>query len=249
MEFKTRKEVEEFIEKSKYIGGGSQGECYVDSQRENVYKIYYNFLDPIEEDTPIEASEILQFQDINSGLVMFPKDIIAINGDIIGDISKYARGKNLDTLNPLLVDLNHLIKLCRLAIKEIELLSRKRVILYDVVFNTLLGDNLYIVDTKDYSWSLESYEETLKNNIKQFNLSILWFLIDDLFESIIEKNKLLREMYKTEGLDISVIDFIIELKNYLSEILGREISTLGDARSLMNKNHRRTFYKRSLVLY
>ena len=88
------------------------------------------------------------------------KDIIAINGDIIGDISKYARGKNLDTLNPLLVDLNHLIKLCRLAIKEIELLSRKRVILYDVVFNTLLGDNLYIVDTKDYSWSLESYEET-----------------------------------------------------------------------------------------
>lgn len=249
MEFKKRSDVDKLIKENKSIGGGSQGECYVDRKRENVYKIYYNFLDPTEYDIPPEEREILQFKNIKNNLVKFPQDIITLNGIIIGDISKYAKGTNLDSLNPLTVDLNHLIKLCMLAIKEIELLSRQRVVFYDVLYNTLLGDSIYIVDTKDYSWSLLPYEQTLRDNIKQFNLAILCFLIDDLFEDIIEKNNLLKEMYRTKGLDISIIDFIIELKKYLSEVLGKELNTLGEARSLVNKKHRETFYKRSIILY
>lgn len=248
MEFKTHKDVEEFINGNKFLGDGSQGKCYVDKRRELVYKFYFNYFDPIEDDDPIDKEEILRFSHINSDLVMFSKDIILFQGEIIGDISKYAKGTNLIETNPFAVNLNWLIKLCEIALKDLELITEANVEIYDTVYNTLLGDRLYLIDAKDYTWSKRSYNETLAINTARFNEGIMYFLVSGLFEEVIRRNKVLKEMYRTKGNNISIIDFIIELKQYLSELLGTEIEELESAKSLLNKKRVRSNYKRTIEL-
>lgn len=114
--------------------------------------------------------------------------------------------------------------------------------------NLLLGRKLYLIDTFDYTWSELSYDENLLYNEYQFNLSIMYFLISNLFEEIVETSNVLQEMYATEGRGISIIEFINELKNYLSKVLGKEITRLGEARILRNKEQYDTMYKRTIEL-
>lgn len=248
MEFKTRKEVYDFLKKCTYIDEGSQGKCYVDRNKKLVYKVYFNFFDPIEEDLILREDEVLRFKNVKSSLVSFPKDIITLNGLIIGDITKYINATNLCKLDPFRISLSRLIRLCELAIKEIELLSRQNVKTDDVSHNILLGRKLYLIDTYDYTWSESSYDETLLHNEYQFNLSIMYFLISNLFEEIVATSNILQEMYATEGKGISIIEFINELKNYLSKVLGKEVTRLGQARVLRNKKQYYTIYKRSIKL-
>lgn len=246
MEFKTREGVYHFLKSCTYIDEGSQGRCYVDRERKLVYKVYFNFFDPIEEDKIFEKSEILRFKDAKSNFVMFPKDIITLNGLIIGDITKYVNATNLYKINPFRISLNRLIRLCELALKEIELLSKQNIKTDDMAHNLLLGRKLYLIDTFDYTWSEVSYAENLSCNEYQFNLSIMYFLISNLFEEIVATSDILREMYNTEGKGISITEFINELKNYLSKILGKEITRLGEARVLRNKKEYDTMYKRKV---
>ena len=247
MEFISKASVDKFMKKNKNIGFGQEGECFVDSKRELVYKFYNSFLDSIEDENP-SKERILAFKDVKTELVMFPQDIIVLENRIIGDVTKYANGKNLYKTNPFSVDLNRLIRLCEIAIKEIELLAKQGVQCYDVLYNILLGDKLYLIDGKDYIWSKYGYTETLSSNMRQFNLSIMYFLVAKLFEEVISKNKILEDMFKTEGRDITITEFIIELKNYLSELVGKEIKTLEEARSLVDKKKSETPYIRLLEL-
>ena len=249
MEFKTRREVEEFIKKSKYLGGGSQGECYLN--QDLAYKFYFSFLDPIEDDPLLTKDEILKYKDIDSNIFIFPQDVVFLNGEIIGDITKYAKACNLYKINPLTIDLNRLLKLCAIALKEIELISKRKIRCFDMLYNILLGDSFYIIDTIEYTLDdYFSYEELNNINQSQFNLEVIWFLISGLFDEIIAQNKELNEMYREirVGNYISLLEFINKLKNYLSEIIDYEIDNLGDARKLINKKHHNSPYERLIVL-
>lgn len=247
MEFKNEKSVYDFMRKSKYLGFGQEGECYVDQKRKFAYKFYNSFLDSIEDNEP-SKEKILAFKDVKSNLVMFPQDIITLDSMIIGDISNYANGKNLYRISPYPIGLNRLIRLCELALKELELLTKQGIRCYDIIYNMLLGDQIYLIDGSDYFWSDLTYEETLAINKQQFNLSIMYFLISGIFEEVISNNKILQEMYDTLGNDISIIEFINRLKNYLSEIVGKEITNLGEARKLKNKHQREVPYARLIEL-
>lgn len=68
MEFKTREEVYAFLKNCTYLDEGSQGRCYVDKKRKFVYKLYFSFLDPVEDDINWDKSEILTFSDIELDL-------------------------------------------------------------------------------------------------------------------------------------------------------------------------------------
>lgn len=245
--FASESEVYEFMKTHRFIGAGSGGECYIDKSESFVYKFYYSFLDRLEDDPELIKEDILKFSHIKNNLVIFPFDVISINEEIIGEASRYVKGVNLYQLNPFTVDLDRLIKLCELALKELTILTRENVAIYDTVYNTLLGEQLYLIDTTEYTWSKEPFTETLKANIKSFNISIMLFLISGIFDEAISSNKILNEMYKTKGEDISIIEFIRELKSYLSEILGIEVKNLARARILQNKKRVRTFYERGIV--
>ena len=180
--------------------------------------------------------EILQFKDIQSSTFLFPQDVILLNGEVIGDVTPYRRAKNLYSVDPLNVKLDRLIKLLVIALKEIEYISRKQVNSYDVMYNILLGKQFYIVDTLDYSINDRDYEDILRDNMKYFNLGIMYFLVDGLFDGVVSQNTLLREMYDLKGRDISILEFTVELKKCLEEILGHEITYLREARDLQDQN-------------
>ena len=248
MEFKTREEVYEFLKKCTYLDEGSQGKCYVDKEKQLVYKLYFSFLDPFDEDIILEESDILAFKDIKTDMIIFPKDIIKLNGVVIGDITRYVDAQNLYKINPLRVDINWLLSLCELALKEIEYISKEHIKIFDMLYNIMLGNKFYIVDTLEYSKSQEDYAKILLTNLSQFNLSIVFFLVSGIFEEVIKDNHFLNSMYKSLGYGISIIEFIKELKKYLSELVGKEIKTLEEARHLVDKKKSETPYIRLLEL-
>ncbi len=57
-------------------------------------------------------------------MIIFPKDVIKLNGVVIGDMTRYVNAQNLYKINPLTLDINWLLSLCELALKEIELISK-----------------------------------------------------------------------------------------------------------------------------
>lgn len=156
--------------------------------------------------------------------------------------------KNLYKINPLFININRLIQLCELALKEIELLSRKSIQMYDTLYNVMLGDRFYIVDTLEYSRSWEEYSKVLSINLAQFNLSIIYFLISGIFEEVIKNNQILQGLYSSLGHEISIVEFIEELKKYLSELVGKEIITLAEASKFKDKETTGTIYMRLLEL-
>jgi len=245
MVFKTKEDVYHYLDALEYITLGSQGESYRD--RTSVYKIFHGFEDESEEEL-FSKGQILQFKDVKNKTFIFPNELILLKERIIGYIAKYVQAKNLYETNPLRINLERLKKVIELALKDIELISRKGISCDDIMYNILLGKRLYIIDTIGYTLSDEDYTKLYKENVRLFNLEIMFFLVDGIFEEVIRGNKILKEMYHSRGNDISVIEFIDRLKDYLSELMGKEITTLKNARPLMDKKIENHEYQRSLVL-
>ena len=234
MTFHSREEVMNFICTLIHLGDGSQGVCYVDKNFRKVYKFYRSYLEF--DDILYTKEEILQFKDIKSSTFLFPEEVILLNDEVIGDVTPYRNAKNLCSLNPLNIRLDRLIKLLVIALKEIEYISRSGVNSFDVMYNILLGNKFYFVDTLDYSINDRDYKAILSDNMKYFNLGIMYFLVDGLFDGIVSQNAKLKEMYDLKGRDISILEFTVELKKYLSEILGHEITYLREARDLRDQD-------------
>jgi len=248
MEFKTREDAYALMKRCKYLDGGSQGKCYVDRRKGLVYKFYQSFLDPIDDNSFFTEEEVLAFKHIKSDMFVFPYDVMKQGSEVIGDISIYKDAINLYKLNPLTVDLNRLLSLCEIAIKEVELITRQSVNCYDMLYNIMLGDRLYVVDSLDDSLRERDYNELLLDNMEQFNVSIIDFLISNLFENVIKENRILQEMCDSKCVDTSITIFITELKKYLSELVGREITFLNEAIRYRNKEEIETDYKRLILI-
>ena len=233
MVFHTREEIECFMHSLVYLGQGSQGVCYKDRQSKVVYKFYHSYFENDFEGV-YGKEEIEKFKNIKSSTFVFPKDVMMLNDQVIGDITPYKKAKNLYQVNPFNINLDRFIKLVALAVKDIEELSKKGIQSYDVMYNILWGYQLYIIDTLEYSFRDQDWRWIWQRNLSYFNLEIMYFLVDGIFGDVINHYSKLRDMYESKGREINIVAFIMELKNCMSKMLGHEITYLKEAKEFQD---------------
>lgn len=250
MNFKTEEEAKKFISNLIVLDStGSQGVTYTDREFKKVYKIFHSFLDGdyLKDPDYLSKEALLQFKDIKTKTFIFPKDVIMLYGIVIGYIMPYVPAINLYKLGPYHINLDWLIKVVRDALLDIELISAHKIATYDVMYNIMLGSRLFVIDTQDYAKSPEMDEETLlRKNMIPLNLEVMYFLVDGIFETVIKNNKRLMDMLNSSGQNLNVIDFIIEFRCFIEDLLHKKISTIYEAAALMNQNITNNRYLRLL---
>lgn len=254
MEFKSREELAHFIYGLPVIGRGSQGECRYRKKDEKVYKILSKFSDPYYDpdfDTYYSEDEILKFKNVKNDTAIFSEDVISINGEIYGDIQKYVKAKNLYKINPFLVNLDNFEGAVIKALDDVDLLSRKGITTYDVTYNTLYQDDvnsgkMYLIDTLDWNYSSLSTDKVRKMNAKNFSYEIFLFLVDSIFSDFVDSSSQLSELF--EGKE-DCLEFIRLFRNELSEVVGRKIDFLADAKVFADKRVKETPYQRDCKVF
>lgn len=240
MKFRSEEELQGFINNLQYLNMGSQGTCYLRNKK--VFKIFHRDLDD-DEDYIIEhdKNEILRFSNIDNKTFIWPKDVIELNNEVIGYVSDYVDAKNLYKINPLNINLNRFIKNIKEAKKDIKIISNNGIVTYDMMYNTLYGRRFYCIDQDEYSFSEKDPKLIEQDNNNNFDIELYYFLIDNYFDNIIKNNKELSELYKYKKEDILV--FIELLKKYLSELVGKDITALKDAKKYVIKSNRCTYQR------
>lgn len=256
MKFKTKLEFLDFLnnmleyEYFKKIGIGSQGICYLDVKSNKVYKIFHQFDDEFTKECEdfcvnYTKEEILRFSHIQNDTFVWASNVIIVGEEIIGYISEFIEGKTLYTTNPLLINLDEFAKGVKKVDNDIKIISNNNVKTYDVMYNTIYGkDGIFIKDYDEYCYSDMDSNKLYEINTDNFNLEIMYFLIDNYFDEFISKNKTLKEMYKSKGININ--EFICLFKTHLSETLDKEIIYLKDAKKCLNKKRNKCNYQRIL---
>lgn len=235
--FSSVSEVEKFLISLELMGMGSQGTVYKSKNGKYAYKIFHDFEE--EDFNDWTQEEILKFSDVKNDTYIFPIDTIMLKDTAIGYITEAIVGKDLCNVNPFMVDLNFLVYAIEKALFDVQKISEGHVWTYDVMYNIMLGKNIYVVDSLEYSrlWAIPS-KEIYEHNIYTYNMGFMYFLVDDYFDDVVNSNKILREMYMTKGKGISIIEFIETFKKYLSELVGREVTCLDMARKYVNKRRK-----------
>ena len=204
-------------------GGGGDGTCYYNPKIDKVIKIFHCFDEPFLYDYP-SKEEVLKFNSI-------------------GYIADYIKAKNLYKTNPLDINLLEFMTGILNMYKDIIKISNEGIVIYDLIYNLMQNKNeIYAIDTDDYFFS--DKDDILKRNVNTFNESIMIFLVDNYFDEFVQSNKKLLEMYK--GKDINLVDFITLFYKLLSENIGKDIITLNDAKSLVNKKYYEPNFIRSI---
>lgn len=237
MVFRNSSELIDKLRKMREIGFGSQGTAYYDPITKKVYKIFfYAYEEDFEEDkdTLYKESELLKFKDISNDTVIFPKESIIVKDEIVGYITPFVEGKNLDRIDPLKINYNSFLMASEVALRDIEKLSYDKVAMYDVIYNTMYKDgSLKIIDTDEFSYSSKSIEEINQDNMYFFNTGLILFLTYGLFEEFIQSNSKLSSLYSDKK---DIITFLKVFRDILSKKVGKEIITLEDASSCLNKH-------------
>lgn len=237
MNFKNKEHLLIFLRMlGKEIGMGSQGLVYLDEKKGKVYKIFHQFFDDYDADCYItyDIEQIKKFSNVANQTFVWSEDVIYVNNEVVGSVSKYVKGKNLYMIDPLQINLNRFINGIEMVQKDIKTISKHGILTYDIMYNTLYNNGkFYIVDHDEYSYSYENPVALMEKNFDNFNLEIMFFLIDNYFDEFISNSKILTSMYGEKGIDIIV--FIKELKKLLSEYVGNEINYLKQAKSCLNK--------------
>lgn len=99
-----------------------------------------------------------------------------------------------------------------------EMISKQGILTYDMMFNILYNQDFFIIDHDEYMFKDLDWQILNKENKKNFNMELFYFLIDGYFDEFIKKYPLLRKMYKEKEIDI--LDFLKLFRNKLSEIIG-----------------------------
>lgn len=209
------------------LDNGSQGVCYRIGNK--VYKIFFQFLDELEEDIiEYNKDEILQFDSIVNDTYIFPSNVILVGDVVVGYITDYVNAKSLDKINPLSINLDLLEKKLESVYSDIKIISDCGVRSFDVVYNILYGRcGFKIIDTMEYTKPDIDVGELYMINKDNFNTGIKLFLTDDYFDEFILCNNSLYNMYCDP--DVDMILFLKEFRKGLSEKEGREITKLRDA--------------------
>lgn len=240
MEFYSVQDLKNFLFKQKFLGSGSQGSCFVNFERDTVYKIFNAFL--IDEEDPYYSYEdIMGFSFVKNGSFVWPVDIIKVDNMIVGYTMLYVNSTDLFRVNPLKINLNLFRKFIGKTYEDINLITSRDIKIYDLLYNIMLGeDGFKVVDTLEYS----SGKTSFLLNRSYFDYAIMLFLVDGFFDSVVYDDKLLREMYLNK--EVSSIYFIDEFKKKLSSLIDKDITKLEDAKKFVL--HRNGEYIRDLKL-
>lgn len=221
----TKNELIKKLEHYRYLAGGSQGECYLDSREKIIYKIFHEFF---QYSSNLSEQEIMQFSQIKNKTFIWPKELITTNNHLIGYTTLYKKASNLCNMSPLKINLDTLEKAIEIAGKDIEKITKQDVRIYDLMYNTLYdGKYLYIIDTIEYAHR----KTNLWENRYPFDRELMYFLVEGYFNDFIENNHLLNNLY--QDTKTSSIDFLKVFRMKLSEYIGHEIKTLEEAKKLV----------------
>ncbi len=242
MNFDSKKAFLNYLNRLPKIGVGSEGMCYLDIKNNKVYKIFHQALEDIDEDyIPYSEKEILKFSHIKNNTFVFPEKVITLKGEIVGYTAEYIRENSLYQINPLKINLDKFSESLKNTKNDIALISEKNILTYDIMYNILYGkDGFKIIDTLDYNYSLLDTDEIYKNNIRNFNYEVLFFLVDGYFDELVSHNILLNSLYSDK--DVDIIEFLNNFRKVLSEIENKRVSNLSSCKKCLNKKLIRNIY-------
>lgn len=245
MRFDSKDNLLSFLRNFEEIGSGSQGTCYYDPIKKQVYKIYNQYLDDLDEYyIDYTKDNIMRFSSIKNNTFIWANDTIYIGNEVVGYISKYVNAKSLYKTNPLDVNLNLFFKAVESTRSDIITISNNGVELYDVVYNLLYGRKIYTTDYDEYGQTDIDSIKLRKKNMIRFDYEIYLFLVDCYFNELIRTNKILSDLYR--GKDEDVLEFIKEFRKFLNELVGKDIVRLSEAKQYINKNKTKRYYERNL---
>ena len=245
MKFNNSLTFENYLKECQELGFGAQGTVYLDKKQNLAIKVYHQYFDSYEDDYIWKKEDILKFNGYQNNTYIFPLDILSVNNCIIGEVSKYVKGKNLDKINPLTINIDEFIKAITKSLNDVKEISNQHIISYDTAYNTMYnGNSIHIIDTTEYTISNLSEEQIKEINQDNFNFTIMTFLVDSYFDEFIENNNILKEMYMLKN--INILEFLRLYKLKLSEHTGSEIKELKEASKCLNKKRRVPKYIRSL---
>ena len=247
MVFKDKRQLILFLKSLKMIGSGTQGVCYYNPKNNKVYKIFHQFFDEdddIEYHVFYEEKVLLRFSNIRNNTFIWANDIISVNGEVVGYIVPYVNANNLYKCNPLTVDLDGLVSSIIGARGDLDIISNHHILTYDMMYNVLYGDKFYIIDHDDYVYSDKDSTLIRRLNYENFDMEIYYFLVDGLFQKFVNENKILSELYYDKREDVLL--FLKLFRTLLSEMVGREIMTLGEASKYIDQKVLIRKYERDL---
>lgn len=244
MNFDSKKRLIGFLNSNCYeIGRGSQGVAYYNMGDGYVYKIFYEFFDNEMVDE-YDAEQILKFRNVPNDTFAWAVDTLYVEGSLVGYKIPYIQDKTLNKHDPLTVNLEQFTNCLNRAKADIELISKYKILTFDIMYNILYGKKISIIDHLEYSISNDDYKSLYKNNNNNFDLEIYFFLVEGYFNEFVNSYSDLKELYSSKEEDVLV--FLKLFKKYLSEYIGKPIVTLKDAKECLNKNESICFYQREL---
>lgn len=244
MVLKSKEELSYLLHTLKPLSFGSQGECFLDSKTNLVYKLYFDYEGEEDYATSYREEEITRFSNIHNKTFIWPIDVIWLEDKIIGYITKYKKAENLYKLNPLSVNLDTLIHAIIDAYKDISIISNNGVLTFDVPYNMLFNKKLYVLDSDDYSLNDLDPKLLEEKNKRNFNYEIYLFLINSVLDKLVLSKPLLKEMYSEKNIDLVL--FIELLKKEISELVGQEITYLREAKKYITMPKSDLTYVREL---
>lgn len=249
MEFKNRNDFLCFLKGLKFIGAGTQGVCYSDINGK-VYKIFRQYLDQeylsdnFLEKVDYQKEDILKFGYIKNNTFKWPEDVVIVLGEVVGYIGKFVQAKPLYNINPLNIDLDKFVRCIKRTHDDLSILSKNHVLTYDLMYNIMYGNHFYVTDCDEFSYSNRKVGLDTRN-IRNFDMELYYFLIDNYFDEFINEYSILKKMYLRKDTDI--LYFIELFRKKLSEYLGVNVNRLSLAKKCLNKNKLEKEYLRGKV--
>lgn len=208
---------------NKYLGGGSQGNCYL-GRDGLVYKdLTEGFLFP-----EMSVNEVITTDRISLESFIFPNILFSINGCLIGHTSKYVANDLFDEdlffdygVNH--IDFNKLIDAYYNMMSDAEKLADANIKIFDLSHNIMFdGNKLYGIDTDYYRKVdypiLEHNRSCVDNALKDVFVMVAEYVFDDnLFDlsrsmNVVDFLNYIRENYSEKGLSLNDGNIIQYLK-------------------------------------
>ena len=232
IKFANKIELLTFLNTILYLDSGSQGVCYYNFQDNKVYKIFSEYFE--DNISSFDVDFYLDFNKAKNETFIWMKEPIFVDNLCVGYTTEYVNGVMLNSVNPLVINLDVFVNMLRKVKRDIEVISKQGIAIEDLMYNIMYSiDGINIIDFLNYYFSNYTYEKLVMNNTKKFNMVIYYFLIDTYFEEFVNSDKVLLEMYKEK--DVNLEKFITLLKTKLSEFMGYKINVLGQAYPYLNK--------------
>ena len=236
MEFNSKGIFNCYLRSLRFIGQGSQGMCFLRESDKTVIKVFNEYFD--NEKCGYSEDFLLRFSGIKNGSFLWPRDVILVNGEVVGYTSSYRKASNLCDINPLSANLDSLERAVTRIERDVKVVTDSGVKLYDVRYNILYNrGRMYVIDTLEYMDRRVSFRENM-NNIDE---EVMLFLVDGFFDDFVNKDLFLKEMYM--GKDVSSVLFLKEFRKRLGEYMGREIVKLDTCKGIVKRKGSKVYIR------